>query len=67
MDHKGAIPAGAEKKLQLLHERMKAKKYRHQPIRHVYIPKENSVQLVGGEAREPLIPPGQWLHWQSHS
>jgi group II intron reverse transcriptase/maturase len=31
---------GLEQNLQNLHERMKAKRYRHQPIRRVYIPKE---------------------------
>ncbi|MBI5544492.1 MAG: group II intron reverse transcriptase/maturase [Deltaproteobacteria bacterium] len=30
-----------EENLQALHERMKAGQYRHQPIRRVYIPKEN--------------------------
>lgn len=30
--------------LEALHERMKAGKYRHQPIRRVYIPKENGKQ-----------------------
>jgi len=34
-----------ERNLQGLHERMKAKRYRHQPIRRVHIPKE------GGKTR----------------
>ena len=39
-----------ERNLQDLHERMKAKRYRHQPIRRVYIPKE------GGKTRPIGIP-----------
>lgn len=35
---------GLGENLQALHERMKAGKYRHQPIRRVHIPKENGKQ-----------------------
>src|SRR5215213_1458427 len=30
-----------QRNLEILHERLKSKRYRHQPIRRVYIPKEN--------------------------
>ena len=43
-----------EANLQDLHARMKAKRYRHQPIRRVYIPKEQGAAGSGHRARRAM-------------
>jgi hypothetical protein len=48
-----------EQNLQDLHERMKAKRYRHQPIRRVHIPKEKGkTRPIGIAAVEDKNRPG---------
>lgn len=50
---------GLEEKLRLLHERMKAQRYRHQPIRRVNIPKEKGkTRPIGISAVEDKVVQG---------
>src|SRR5689334_3995976 len=50
---------GLEQRLGDLHERLKAKRYRHQPIRRVHIPKEKGkTRPIGISATEDKIVQG---------
>ena len=54
--HEGAVRAGPGGNLQDLHARLKAKQYRHQPIRRVHIPKDQGkTRPIGISAFEDKV------------